>query len=196
MHCLIWPLITPWHRFQFRSKKRKLRKLNLPQGTQLGNDRTWKFSNLRMFVLKTTEDLVPHEALEALSLLAIWSEGRCESVWSRNAKGNSNAEESTPQRAGGTWTRKEKSGVQPREETGGRSETGSWSPKDWGWSLEFCCQHVSSPAGPGSQVPHPSAGSDGLFLEQKKKEQNRKNRNKAALTLLWGGGRYKNLSVE
>lgn len=92
MHCLIWPLITPWHRFQFRSKKRKLRKLNLPQGTQLGNDRTWKFSNLRMFVLKTTEDLVPHDALEALSLLTIWSEGRCESVWSRNAKGNSNAE--------------------------------------------------------------------------------------------------------
>lgn len=177
MHCLIWPLITPWHRFQFRPKKRKFRKLNLPKGAQLGHDRTWKFSNLRIFVLKTTEDfcclmrLLRHYPFW---FEAIWSEGKCESVWSRNVKANSNAEESIQQRAGehlNTEGKEYCECLQPRKETGGRSVTGNWSPEDWGWSLEFWCQHVSSPTGPCSRVPHPSAGSDRLFLEQKKRSK-------------------------
>lgn len=71
MHYLIWPLITPWHRSHFRMKKRKLRKLKLPKATQLGNDRTWKFSNLGIFALKATVDLLPHEASEASSCLVL-----------------------------------------------------------------------------------------------------------------------------
>lgn len=86
---------------------------------------------------------MPHEVLEALSLFGLKPFGLkvsakvCES---RNVKANSNAEEFLQQRAGEHLNMEGKdtvSGVQPREETWGRSVTGNWSPEDWGWSLEF-----------------------------------------------------------
>lgn len=57
------------YRFQCGMKRRKLRKSNLPRTTQLGSERTWKFSNLGIFVLKTTEDVLLHEASEVWSHL-------------------------------------------------------------------------------------------------------------------------------
>lgn len=63
------PLINLLHRFQYRMKNRMLRKVNLSKVTQLGSDRHWKFSNLGIFALKTTEESLPHEAPEALSCL-------------------------------------------------------------------------------------------------------------------------------
>lgn len=115
-----------------------------PKTTQLDNVKIWKFSNLGIFALKATADLLPHEAPPRhypVWLWTIWCEAKCESVWSRDGKGNSNGKESILQRAGEHITVRENTlrrEICPQEETGEGmwQEVGLWRAGGGIWDYD------------------------------------------------------------